>query len=825
MKNRALIVLFLLVSFAFKSVEAQSPRLLKQAEKRYNKNDFTGAISVWKKAFDRSAESDARLELAYKIGEAYVQMNQLPKSVPWLIDATSGNETPVEWFILKASVHLKLNQLDQAESTVRQALKKQPYSRQLVDLLALIKRWEAQKSTPDFPFEPAHQLNSPWSDYAALWQDDRMLVSSARPINQRDKQDNRTSEYFSAVFECSINAFGDFEVLIPLNIRPNKNIGTLVFDHEHKRVFFTQCRNRIRKCALMMADYDAESNSFGKAKRADFTQKKIHYGHPFIREDGRMLYFVSDLPGGYGGKDIYRISLRDDGGFGVALNMGPKVNSGADELFPTSIGDSILLFSVERFTGYGGLDIFASQLFDESASRPVLLGYPFNSQSDDFYLNLKKNTVQGFLSSNREVENNDDLFYFEAFPLRILLKGEVREDNSEKLLVDVAVSVSGAGSEELTFLTDSTGSYQTSVPVGSKLLVTAEKAGYFTEKRVLQIADTAQVAVRQDFRLSLLSYPAAISGIVSDRETKKPMPLEKVVVSGPGGFLLETYTDLQGLYRFDSLKPNHIYTVKVSKQGYFNESRVCRIPDAKKPQLLNKQNGVDMDFELTPIQEKKEVLINNIYYDFDKASLRESSKIELNKLVSMLRETPQVIVQINAHTDARGSNSYNDKLSEERAASVVNYLVRHGIDPARLVFRGFGKRNLVIANATTENEHQTNRRTTFTVTGTDFKPFVSQAPESQKVTDLVYRIQLMASSTYYSPEDYFAVLKTIIPGIRFQATESNGLYRYEAGDRYTLSDAESLKNQIVAAGFSDCFIVPYHAGIRISMQLAKTLDK
>ncbi|MBU2465358.1 MAG: hypothetical protein KJ615_03370, partial [Bacteroidetes bacterium] len=216
MKNSALIVLFLLVSFAFKSVEAQSPRLLKQAEKRYSKNDFTGAISVWKKAFDRSAESDARLELSYKIGEAYVQMNQLPKSVPWLIDATSGNETPVEWFILKASVHLKLNQLDQAESTVRQALEKQPYSRQLVDLLALIKRWEAQKSTPDFPFEPAHQLNSPWSDYAALWQDDRMLVSSARPINQRDKQDNRTSEYFSAVFESSINAFGDFEALIPL---------------------------------------------------------------------------------------------------------------------------------------------------------------------------------------------------------------------------------------------------------------------------------------------------------------------------------------------------------------------------------------------------------------------------------------------------------------------------------------------------------------------------------------------------------------------------------------------------------------------------------
>lgn len=330
--------------------------------------------------------------------------------------------------------------------------------------------------------------------------------------------------------------------------------------------------------------------------------------------------------------------------------------------------------------------------------------------------------------------------------------------------------------------------------------------------------------IRQNFALALLTYPATISGFVTEKETQKPLRSEKVMINGPGGFYLETFTNSQGEYRFDSLKPNHIYTVKVTKKGYFSESRVCRIPEARKPLLLNKQNGVDMDFELVAIQEKKEVVINNIYYDFDKASLRESSKLELNKLASMLRETPNVIVQINAHTDTRGSHAYNDKLSDNRAASVVNYLVANGIEPARLVSRGFGKTNPIFPNAKTEAEHQANRRTTFTVTGTDFKPVISQNNFIPKeTTDLVYRVQLMATSNSFDPESYFAVLKAIIPDAQFYVQPVNGIYRYEIGDRQNLSAAEALKNQIMAAGFADCFIVPYHNGKRISMEEAKQI--
>ncbi len=823
MRNSLLSIFFFLILLSWNTVLGQSSRVVKQAQKKYEFKDYAGAVKLWKKAFDQEKDATLRLQLAYQLGEAYAQMNQLEKAEVWLKDAVESDQPSVEWLMLKASVQLKLNQPESAQKTIAQALEKQPYSRQLQDMLDMINRWQKQSYQTDFPFEELKSVNTSYSDYTALWNQERLLVSSSRSGGQHQSIDGRTSEYYSGIFEFKQNQFGDFEQLNEFKSLKGRNIGTPAIDQLQQRIFYTSCNNGKKRCTILMASIDPVTGKISRPKPAPFMQKKVHYGHPFVREDGKMLYFVSDMPGGYGGKDIYRISMREDGGFGLAINMGPQLNTTDDELFPTTIGDSLLLFATERYAGYGGLDLYASRLNDEQASRPILLDFPFNSQGDDFYLTLKPGGIRGWLSSNRNSNTNDDIYTFEAFPLRAILEGELKEEHSGKLLADVDIKILENGLSKNMIKTDSGGYYRTSVSIGSSLEIHAEKAGYFPEKRFQKVADTSRL-IRQDFVLALLTYPAAISGFVTDKETRKPLHSDKVMINGPGGFYLETFTNSQGEYRFDSLKPNHIYTVKVTKKGYFSESRVCRIPEARKPLLLNKQNGVDMDFELVAIQEKKEVVINNIYYDFDKATLRESSKLELNKLVSMLRETPNVIVQINAHTDTRGSHAYNDKLSDSRAASVVNYLIANGIDPERLVSRGLGKSNPIIPNAKSETEHQANRRTTFTVTGTDFKPVISQNSFILKGTaDLVYRVQLMATANSFDPESYFAVLKAIIPDARFYVNATNNIFRYEIGDRQNLSTAEALKNQVLAAGFADCFIVPYHNGKRITMEEAKQI--
>ncbi len=112
---------------------------------------------------------------------------------------------------------------------------------------------------------------------------------------------------------------------------------------------------------------------------------------------------------------------------------------------------------------------------------------------------------------------------------------------------------------------------------------------------------------------------------------------------------------------------------------------------------------------------KEEVKIDNIYYDYDKADLREESKIELNKLVNILKETPDVKLQINSHSDERGEANYNKELSQRRAQSVVDYLIAKGINPDRLIAKGYGFEMPLIKHAKTEEQHQKNRRTTFKI--------------------------------------------------------------------------------------------------------------
>ncbi|MFN7014482.1 MAG: OmpA family protein, partial [Bacteroidia bacterium] len=176
-----------------------------------------------------------------------------------------------------------------------------------------------------------------------------------------------------------------------------------------------------------------------------------------------------------------------------------------------------------------------------------------------------------------------------------------------------------------------------------------------------------------------------------------------------------TYTNNKGIYTFKDLKPNTQYEVSAQKEGYFGNSKKFNTDGINKNTILSKKTGYDLDFELLKIT-KKEITIQNIYYDFDKYDLKEESKKELDKLVTILLETPQVQIVINSHTDEQGTEEYNLKLSEKRSQSVVNYLIEKGVEANRLQSKGYGESQPLIKNAKTEEEHAKNRRTTFQVT-------------------------------------------------------------------------------------------------------------
>jgi len=818
--RHSLIIAGLLVAQLLNAQQGQ----VRQGTKHLANHNYVAAAKSFTRAFNMTHEVTEKRVLAASIATAYHKMNRLEEAAQWYADAVGEETNQLDWLIAYADALLRSGRHDEANGIVQKALLLNPSSEEAKNLLSAIEKEVAGKKVMKPDIIEAQLINSPNSDYSAAFFDGRLVFASSRKDETSQKSDGRSSEAYSSLYSAIEQTDGTWDSPSGMLLPDNHNTGVFTFDRFRSRGFWTKCNNRKKRCMIMTADFDANTMSWSNARKASFVNKKNHFGHPFVTSDGKWMYFVSDMPGGYGGKDLYKVSIKPDGSFGIPVNLGQPVNTDQDEIFPSMAGDSLLFFSSRGNSIYGGLDILYSFDRGKGFETVVALNYPFNSFADDFGLVMKTGTVSGVFTSARNTEMGDDLFFFDGYPLRLLIEGEVKQATDDSPMAGVNISVS-SNDEFFATSTGSDGSYQISVPEYLRGMIVASKESYFPETKQFDFENETlnNGVLRKDFSLQLLEHPITISGKVTDRETGVAIVNEIVQLTGPAGFSSAVRTNALGIYAFDSLKPDNVYTARVARSGYFAESRLCRIPAVKTFAVFHRATGYDMDFQLIKIQEKIEVVISNIYYDLDKASLRESSKIELSKLASLLHETPQVSIQINAHTDARGSDAYNDRLSKARAQSVVDYLIASGIDQNRLLAKGHGKRKLLIHHARSEEEHQANRRTTFEVM--KYEGSASGSTEDNLTpansTELVYRVQIMVSSTLRNPTAYFEALTKSIRNIRFYVHDQNGLYRYEAGDRFSMESAEALKNQVTAAGFTDCFIVPYLRGNRITVHEAR----
>ena len=314
-------------------------------------------------------------------------------------------------------------------------------------------------------------------------------------------------------------------------------------------------------------------------------------GHPAVSSNGKYLYFTSDMPGGYGGLDIWRIDIDDR--VGTLQNMGPQINTPGDEMFPYSRTDSLFYFSSNGHPGFGGLDIFKAKLNTTGDYWSVEnMGQPMNSSADDFGITFGVGET-GFFSSNRgDARGYDHIYSFELPDLHITISGYVTDKDEE--------------------------------PV-----------------------------------------PGAIIRIVGD----------------DGSNQREVARD-DGSFRFN-LGRGVKYVMKAGAPGYLN------VKQEFESDMAEEDADYGIDFVLAAIN--KPQVVENIFYDFDKATLRPESKTALDEIVAMLNENPHVSIEMGSHTDRKGSDEYNIALSERRAQSVIDYLIKAGIEPDRLSPKGYGE--------------------------------------------------------------------------------------------------------------------------------------
>lgn len=450
-----------------------------------------------------------------------------------------------------------------------------------------------------------------------------------------------------------------------------------------------------------------------------YNNPECNVGHAALSPDGKRMYFMSDMPGGFGGADLYM--CRDMGGhWGEPENLGEQVNTSGNEVFPFVGADGTLYFASNGHPGLGGLDLFASPQGQKGMHQVVInLGAPVNSSKDDFAFIIDAQERSGFFTSARN--GRDDLYSFVMHrPLeqRYMCTGTVFDDEYETPVIELEVRLlDNAGNLVATAMTDARGTYTFAVEKDREYRVKASMKGRFDAEQYLSTdgADQRQIMVRD---LHLVPDAGVwLRGVARYKDRPGSIPEMIVSLVNLSSFSTETRTTGDaGDFNF-RLQPNEKYEVLLEKPGYFSMS-VPVTTAGMRQGVIDLNQARELAFE--PVQVGKGVRLKYVRWAQGSVQLDPVAKAELEALAERLLVNRDLNVEIGVHGDARGDVAAELKLSQKRADAIVDFLRTKGVPKERLTGKGYGATRLLNQCAPgvqcTEEEHAENRRSEYTIT-------------------------------------------------------------------------------------------------------------
>lgn len=488
------------------------------------------------------------------------------------------------------------------------------------------------------------------------------------------------------------------------------NDGPVSFSADGKQMWFTRNQKakrsaRKKKQSVKLKIFSANSTGTGwsTAKAFSYNSDDYSVSHPSISADGNKLYFISDMPGGLGGMDIY-VCQRQDTGWSAPKNLGPTINTASNELFPCIMSDGTLYFSSEGWNGLGGLDIFVCP--DPAAARPVLMnaGYPVNTRNDDFALHFNTGTNKGFISSNRAAGGvNDDNYSLER--TGVTIRGiVVRKEDGVALKNAKVVLDNGA-----EYLTGPDGRFQFRGELKKDYTAKASAPWRYDASKTFNTKELHPglpfVLIEMDLRL----YKAFIQ--VVDSLTMQPLP-GAIIRDAASGQQLGV-ADADGIFAH-TLTPGKAEQLAVEHKGFATR----QIEIMASPEDMT--DDIKLTAHLIRTDEYYLDWTKTVYFDLNKHAIRTDAGTTLDEVVALLKEKRHFKIAITAGCDSRASDTYNDALSRNRSASVRKYLVSKGVKANQIKkVKWTGEKSLV-NNCTdetpcSEEMHQQNRRSDIVV--------------------------------------------------------------------------------------------------------------
>ena len=575
---------------------------MKKAEKFMAIGEYYDAASQYKQAYSKTPpkERDRRGLIAGKMAVCYRKINSTPKAVAAYRNMVRYNKATVDDRLELGRQLLKNGDYKQAAEQFRVVLDSMPdnvLARNGLLSAQQAPAWKKQGSR--YTVKRMDVFNSRRAEYSPMLsgdQFDQLYFTSTRNDATGDEQSGITGTKNGDIFVSQKDDKGKWSKPEVVNggLNTEADEGASCLSPDQREMYLTQCVTdpSYPRYAQIVKSNRSDA-AWGKASSVELTKDTLScFAHPAVSPDGQWLYFVSDMPGGKGGLDIWRVRITS-AGYGGVENLGEPINTPGNEMFPTFRPNGDLYFSSDGHPGMGGLDIFIAH--PGKTGRYVLEhpGYPLNSQGDDFGMTFEGVKNRGFFSSNRNDGRGWDHIYS------------------------------------------------------------------FVNPEIVQ----------------------SVKGWVYEQEGYE-LPAAQVYMIGSDGTNLKLGVKSDGSFEKE-LTPGVEYMFLATCKGFLNHKEELKVVP------MNDSHEYVLQFPLASITAP--VLIDNIFYDFNKATLRPESQTALDELVKLLNENPNVTIELSSHCDYKGSSAYNKLLAQRRAESVVNYLVDKGIARDRLSPVGYGK--------------------------------------------------------------------------------------------------------------------------------------
>ena len=599
-KTYHFLMAFLAVALMLHSCAADNA--MRKGEKFLAIGEYHDAAEQFKKAYTKTPTKERQLrgQRALKMAHCYRHISSTQKAISAYRNALRYNVATLDDRLDYARLLLKNGEYKRALAEFELLNDSMPNNVLVRNGLLSAKmapKWKEQGS--DYTVKKMTEFNSRRADYCPVLagdQWDRLYFSSTRNDALGDELSGITGAKPGDIFFSDKDDKGKWSKpqTIESGLNTEYDEGACCLSPDGSTMYLTQCLSDASypRFAQIVTAQRSDA-SWGKTTPLLITNDTLSsYAHPAVSPDGEWLYFVSDMPGGKGGLDIWRMRLTTNGPVGVE-NLGEPINTPGDEMFPTFRPNGDFYFSSDGHPGFGGLDIFIATVGEDGRYHLSHPGYPLNSQGDDFGMTFQGQLNQGFFSSNRgDGRGWDHIYSFYNPEIVQTIRGWIYEQDGYELTAGEARIV-GTDGTNLRLGVRGDGSFEYVVKPGVDYIILAMCDGFLNHKEEIHV---------------------------------------------------------------DSVKESKVY---------------------------------DLQFPLASISAP--VLIDNIFYAFDKATLLLESKNALDSLILMLNENPNITIELSAHTDYRGAEAYNKKLSQKRAESVVNYLINHGIAADRLTAVGYGE--------------------------------------------------------------------------------------------------------------------------------------